>query len=1015
MPVQMYMICELEGVPVSPLALTRVNPCKWCTLCSHVTPSLHHTTNIDPPSEATHKTMLRVCVAVLLCVSVDVTTAFLPATEETLVPGLQYYCPVITDISDDSGRLTAPSHTGAYDRCWHIECNRLVYINFLYLQLRYSYLDLYHSIDGVDYKFTVEYNEFSDIPEAEVVMNGSVMLHLRAGVAKATFDLDYWCKAPPTTEAPPTLVPPTPIPGMSFACQERTDLNNAAGKVTYANNTGSVVCWHIVCDTSVAITFTSFRLQDSALYLYNTSDGVDYSLDTILYNNDSTPEAIVLNGSAFLQLSNPSSHTSMFELDYVCLSPTPQPTTEAPPTLAPGVKYICEEYTDLTNTAGNVTYENNASAVCWHIECSTSVMITFTAARLQENVLYLYNTSDGVDYSLYTILYYTSFPVGPIVLNGSAFLQISSPYGGPASFELDYVCLSPTPQPATEAPPTLAPGVKYICEEYTDLTNTAGNVTYENNASAVCWHIECSTSVMITFTAARLQENVLYLYNTSDGVDYSLYTILYYTSFPVGPIVLNGSAFLQISSPYGGPASFELDYVCLSPTPQPATEAPPTLAPGVKYICEEYTDLTNTAGNVTYENNASAVCWHIECSTSVMITFTAARLQENVLYLYNTSDGVDYSLYTILYYTSFPVGPIVLNGSAFLQISSPYGGPASFELDYVCLSPTPQPTTESPPTLAPGVAHTCQNHTDLNETAGKVDFVSSMAIKVECWYIECDKSVMITFTTLSLENWAFLELFSSESENGTIHYTPERIISHSDSTGSGFVLNGPALVQFVQNYGLGENDASKVGFNYMCIGSPQPATEAPPTLAPGVEYVCQNHADLKDTSGKVSYVNHEANNTACWHIECDKSVAITFSYMQVYAQSFLYLYSSGSTSGSATHYTLEKVLFSPAASTGVEYLLDGSALMQFRSDTHAGRTELDFEYVCQSADKDDGGHSTWPYVVFPVVGVLSLALGVVALLKSGVFKAKVSKSSLKDGVNNNEGASVGMLEESPVM
>ena len=644
-------------------------------------------------------------------------------------------------------------------------------------------------------------------------------------------------------------------------------------------------------------------------------------------------------------------------------------------------------------------------------------MITFSHLVLKGD-LFLYSSGNGVDYTLADSFNYKDMSPGsvPIALNGSAYVQFFP--GGEFSF--DYVCVDATPAPTTDAPPTLVPGVDRICQEYTVL-NDAGHVDYvQNTDPAVCWHIACDKEVVITFTWLTLYGNtVLDLYSSSNDT----YTLEKHmttsTPTPERGVGLNGSAFLQFVN--GKDSSLSFDYVCMDPTPVPATAAPPTLVPGVG-VCQWYADLNETAGNVTAVTSVSGTwiqCWHIGCNTHsfVEITFTSLKFDPptflmSSLDLYSSGNGVDYTFADSFNYYSMSPGsvPIVLNGSAYVQLAPQVEDNYNISFDYVCTSGTPQPTTESPPTLAPGVVVT-----NLNETAGKVDFVSSMDISVECWYIECNNSVMITFTTLSLENWAYLELFSSESENGTIHYTPERIISHSDSTGSGFVLNGPALVQFIQNYGLGENDASKVGFNYMCIGSPQPATEAPPTLVPGVEYVCQNHTDLNDTSGKVSYMNHEANNTACWHIECDKSVAITFSYMQVYAQSFLYLYSSGSTSGSATHYTLEKVLFSPAASTGVEYLLDGSALMQFRSDTHAGRTELDFEYVCQSADKDDGGHSTWPYVVFPVVGVLSLALGVVALLKSGVFKAKVSKSSLKDGVNNNEGASVIMLEESPVM
>ena len=797
-----------------------------------------------------------------------------------------------------------------------------------------------------------------------------------------------------------------------FSCDDQTDLNDTAGNVSYSINSSSVSCWHIECDKAVVMSFSNIQIsRTSGMLLYSSINDTDYTFLGSYDLNRQNLEPAALKGPAFVQVvcdPNAQEYVCSFNLDYMCVDATPAPDTDAPPTLAPGLNYICYDHTNLNDPAGTVTYAHRLHALytnyeCWHIECDTRVLIQFSSFKVSSRGqdLRLYSSSNG-NYTLaYEFdVYSHTVTDGPLLLMGPAYVQVLPDPYGETDFSFDYQCMYKTPAP------TRAPGVDRICQEYTALNDTAGHVDYVQNAdSAVCWHIACDKSVVITFTKVDFSGNSMVsldLYSCSDGVDYTLEKRMERDApVPEHGVSLNGSAFLQFV--YGKYSYLSFNYMCVDATPAPATDAPPTLAPGVQYICNDHTDLNDTAGNVSYANDVSVECWHIECDKSVVITFRSFGLQYSDLYLYNTSDGVDYSLDTILrYYDGLPEAPIVLHGSALLQLSNPHGRTSTFELDYACMSVTPQPTTEAPPTLAPGAAYMCQEHTDLNDT-GKVDFVNSMAINVECWYIECDKSVMITFTTLSLENRAFLELFSSESGNGT-HYTLERIISHPDNTGVGFVLNGSALVQFVQmNDVFSENDASKVGFNYMCMGgSPQPATEAPPTLAPGVEYICHDHTDLNDTSGKVTYVNHEANNTACWHIECDKSVAITFSDIEVYAQSLLYLYSSGSTSGSATHYTLEKVLFS-SASTGDQLMLDGSALVQFRSGTHAGRSALDFEYVCQSADKDDSGHPTWPYVVFPVVGVVSLALGVVALLKSGVFKAKMSKYSLKDDAINHEG------------
>ena len=927
-----------------------------------------------------------------------------PATDAppTRVPGVRYFCQDHTDLNDTAGKVTYANNTAAVE-CWHIACDKDVTITFPSFQLEDPVtLNMYSSSNGVDYTLMREFHAHPrPQPSTSFLLNGSVYLQLigKIGISSA-FDLDYVCMG--ETPQPTTEPPPTRVPGVRYICQDHTDLNDTAGKVTYANNTDAVECWHIACDKDVVITFASLKLDYLVtLDAYNTSNGVDYT--HMRQITASHPESsLLLSGSVYLQLKGFRGVKVSFDLDYVCMDATPAPATEAPPTLVPGVLHICEDHTDLNETAGSVTYEtNNRSVECWHIECNDVVVITFSYFELHHSsTLDLYSSSNGVDYTLADrFSSYNSPGSEPLGLHRSAYVQLCPEPG--SNFTFDYVCVDATPAP------TRAPGVDRVCQEYTALNDTAGHVDYvQNTDPAVCWHIACDMEVVVTFTNVSFLGNSMVsldLYSSSDGVDYTLEKRMEFNApVPEQGVSLNGSAFLQFI--YGKYSYLSFDYVCVDATPAPATDAPPTLAPGVQYICEDDTDLNNTAGKVTYANNASVECWHIECDKDVVITFGSFRLQYSDLYLYNTSDGVDYSLYTTFhYFDDLPEDPIVLHGSALLQLSNPYGRISSFELDYACMSVTPQPTTEAPPTLAPGASYMCQEHTDLNETAGHVDYVNSMSI-VTCWYIECDKSVMITFTTLSFENLAFLELFSSESGNGT-HYTLERIISHPDNTGVGFVLNGSALVQFVQkNDVFSENDDSKVGFNYVCMGgTPQPDTDAPPTLAPGVEYICQDHTDVNDTSGKVSYAGDEANTTACWHIECDKSVAITFSDMQVFAQSFLYLYSSGSTSGSATHYTLEKVLFSSTAA-GDQLMLDGSALVQFRSGTHAGRSAFDFEYVCQSAD--GSGRPTWPYVVFPVVGVLSVALGVVALLKSGVLKAKLSKYSLQDGVNNDERASL---------
>ena len=953
--------------------------------------------------------MLRVCVMVL-CV------AFLPASTHAMTPPLPSGCDENIYLNDTSGEVVFDNSTHV---CWHIACDKDVAITFAPgTQIAYySTLSLLDLRNGADYTQVYEFwndNGGRSIPGPEPYgLHGTAIVRSSSrwtgGVAK--FSFDYLCVD--------TTIAPTEVPGINSLCGEDIDLNDTSGKVAYVADNNDVVCWHIECDKAVVFTFApnfSFPMGVN-LTLYGSSNGVDYTQEYTFwknwYNEIKYPgsEPYPVHGPAYVRLMRWGIPTFSFE--YVCVDhstpapatpapATPAPATAAPPTLTPGLDYICATYTTLNNaTLGNVTVVGSTNdAECWHMECDKEVVFTLFTADLkfinEEASLVLLNSVDGGNYSVQADWSYWYHPsLYKKVLQGSMYLQLLN--GLSSSFTFEAVCVDSTPAPATSTPtlvPTRAPGVDRICEKYTALNDTAGHVSAQNTNTTVCWHIECDKSVVITFTSFRLHDATLDMYSkASHDADYSLYHVLY--EFPEGPIVLQGSALLQLSNPYSYTQIFELDYVCLSETPAPATEAPPTLAPGVDRICDEYTALNDTAGHVSAQDTNTTVCWHIECDKSVVITFTYFRLNYATLDMYSkASHDVNYSLYHVLY--EFPEGPIVLQGSALLQLSNPYSYTQIFGLDYVCLSETPQPTTDAPPTLAPGVQHMCQERTDLNDTAGKVEIVNSTGISVECWYIECDKFVMITFTTLSFENRTFLELFNSESENGTKQYTLERTISYSDNTGVDYMLTGSALVQLQMSDDFSENNASKVGFNYKCMA------DTPPPLAPGVQYTCQDLTDLSDASGTVTYANQEANSTACWRIACDKSVAITFSSMEVYTQSLVYLYSSGSTSGSATHYTLDKVLFS-SASTGVELMLDGSALVQFRSGTHAGMSAFDFEYVCKSADKDDSGHPTWPYVVFPVVGVLFLALGVVALLKSGVCKAKVSKDPLQEGIND-EGA-----------
>ena len=933
-----------------------------------------------------------------------VTPAPATATPPTRVPGLWYVCTERTDLNDTAGNVTlnntSPQHYEAL--CWHIACDKEVAITFHSFVFDNDYSTLYlYSSNGSDHYTQVAYfpDGHSLGPTAPIALKGPAFLELKSLKAVA-FDLTYTCVD--ATPAPATEAPPTRAPGMMNVCPERTDLNGT-GNVTVETPSleHEYMCWFIECDKEVVITFHSLEFLDEfsvdTLNLYTWNGADVYTFDRSWGAQTPVPTApIVLNGPVYLQIVEHP--TFKFDLNYTCTYATPAPATAAPPTATPGMEYVCTERTDLYNTTGNVTHLTNVEdeQVCWHIECDEEVvvMISRFPFKIGDFTLDLYS-SNGVNYTLERHLpAWIARDVSdvPIPLKGPAYVQfIKEGFEDYDRLVFNYTCVHATPAPPTDAPPTLTPGVKAFCQNYTDLNSTAGNASYARKVEAgdniVCWHIACDKDVVITFLTLAfdlLNFSRLDLYSSGNGVDFTLESSLDGNDAVPVAVVLNGSAFLQFV--YARDSVVSFDYTCVDATPAPATDAPPTLTPGVEYVCQENTDLSSS-GRVMYSAHRPAhdACWHIACDTEVIITLQVLLLERSYLGLYSSSNGGDYTLERWFSPNDIHLGAVVLNGSAYVLLHVPDSNYLpTIDFDYVCVNPTAQPT-DAPPTLTPGVEYVCQENTDLNDT-GTVRYANHKAKNTACWYIACDKGVVITFTTIWLENRSFLELFRSSGDS--THYTFERIISHSNNEGAQFVLHGSALVQFVQmGDDLGENDASTVEFDYTCVdatpvpATDKPATDAPPTLTPGVEYVCQENIDLNDT-GTVLYESHEADSTACWHIACETEVVITFLAFQPSTQSSVYLYSAGVASG---RYTLERA-FSGYNMVSQRVVLDGSALVQFRGwDARVDDNELDFEYVCKKTDTSGVG-TAWPYIVLPLVGVLSIILGVALLTISGVCK-----------------------------
>ena len=388
-----------------------------------------------------------------------------------------------------------------------------------------------------------------------------------------------------------------------------------------------------------------------------------------------------------------------------------------------------------------------------------------------------------------------------------------------------------------------------------------------------------------------------------------------------------------------------------------ASDAPPTRAPGVKFICEEHNDLGDTeTGNVTFQNydNHHTECWHIECDKDVVISFSNLQLYSGTyLYLYssgnNTGNGTDFALEKR--FASWDSAmDVVLSGSAFVQFQSNYdAGWSRLSFNYVCVdATTPAPPTDVPPTRAPGVNYPCEEHNDLgdNET-GNVSF-QNYYYRTECWHIECDKDVVISFSTMQLSYQATLTLYTGDDSGNETDFTLEKSFSSYDYSTADVVLNGSAFVQFrsVSYWGW-----SRLEFNYICVDAttPAPPTDVPDTRAPGVIYFCEEHNDLgNNETGHVSFQNYDRYHTECWHIECDKDVVISFSTMQLYTYSYLYLY-TGSESENGTDFDLQHSYRYNAGGPANDIVLHGSAFLQFRSGYYSGWSRLEFDYVCVDA------------------------------------------------------------------
>ena len=965
------------------------------------------------------------------------------ASPHTRAPGVSYVCEEHNDLGDnETGTVIFLSDGTSQTACWHIECDKDVVISFTNLRLNtYATLDLYmsgkDSGNGTDFTLEKRFGYY-DSP-MDVVLSGSAFVQFRSNRywEWSRFDFNYVC-VEAATQAPPSDVPETRAPGVSYVCEEHNDLgDNESGTVSFYNSARPhTECWHIECDKDVLISFNTLTLGTYAhLDLYmsgkDSGNGTDFTLEKRFGQYDS-PMDVVLSGSAFVQFRITSYWGwSRFDFHYVCVDATTQappttsphtrapgvndvtvaPPTASPDTRAPGVSYVCEEHNDLgDNETGTVRFlsDGTSQKACWHIECDKDVVISFNTLRLgtyAELDLYMSgkDAGNGTDFTSEKRFGYYDSPMD-VVLSGSAFVQFrSNRYWERSRFDFNYVCVDattqapPTTSPHTRAPgvndvtvaptaspDTRAPGVSYDCEEHNDLgDNETGTVRFlsDGTSQKACWHIECDKDVLISFNTLRLGTYAdLDLYmsgkDAGNGTDFTLEKRFGYYDSPMD-VVLSGSAFVQFrSNRYWERSRFDFNYVCVDATTQaPPSDVPETRAPGVSYVCEYHNDLgDNETGTVSFYNSARphTECWHIECDKDVLISFTNLTLGTYAhLDLYmsgkDSGNGTDFTLEKRFEINGSPMD-VVLNGSAFVQFRiTSYWGWSRFEFNYVCVDATaPVPPTASPPTpapgvndltvappttsphtRAPGVSNDCEEYNDLGDNVtGRVSFHNDGTYQTACWHIKCDKDVLISFNTLQLGTYSYLDLLMSGKDfaNGT-DFTLEKRFGYDSPMD--VVLSGSAFVKFRSTRYW---EWSRFDFNYVCVDATTqaPPTAVPDTRAPGVNYVCEYHNDLGDNAtGSMSFQNYGKPHTECWHIECAKDVVISFTTLQLPSYTYLYLYMSGKDSENGTDFTLEKRF--GQYDSPMDVVLSGSAFVQFRSANHWEWSRFDFNYVCVDA------------------------------------------------------------------
>ena len=560
------------------------------------------------------------------------------------------------------------------------------------------------------------------------------------------------------TYPPWTPSPLTQVPGIGEVCKVHDTGPYDSGRVSYSDNVTK--CWMLPCqyDMNLVITFLDMHFPenaDSSFEVYSDTDPFQYpypfrSLQKGALSSNSIVENLgstYVNFTTVLTTPGETLENSDFQFDYACRYAVPS-------------IHKCQVTTDLGDTyAGMVRNSFDLSSSkkhqCWHMPCNEIVWISFTIFELANAFVDLLSSTDGEVYTLQRSYNRFNSSPGVVMLYGPVSLQFNdfdSVADQSSKISFDYACREGTLAPPTltpvdtYAPPTVAPSPAPDTPAPTSAPDTSAPATHAPPTFAPATHAPPTFAPL--------------------------------TPIPVPPT----------SAPTSAPD-----------TSAPATQAPPTVAP-VTYAPDTSAPATQAPPTVAPLTQIPVPPTSAPTSapdTSAPAT-QAPPTSAPVTYAPDTSAPATQTTPTFA-----PTSPKAPSDAP--ETSAPDTG----------VPQTPAPSTRTD-TLVPDtdgairrVDSVCTEYPDVNNTVGHVRFVNK-APSIVCWHIACNDEVVLTFSTLELDDKSYLGVYSSAASRSDEHL--ERAFAPSSSYTGDIVLKGPALVKF----GTVSANRSVLDFEYVC-------------------------------------------------------------------------------------------------------------------------------------------------------------------------------------------------------